>query len=140
MVFLLIAYLHLPIWVPSISSSIFVFLFSQVMLWICYQIETALAIFFCLFPFNLYATTKSYKIYSDAELQFFCFVLFVCFFSFVCLYISLLSCSVMSDSLQPFTLWPVRLFNIWDFSGKNTGVGYHLFLRIYHLTESLMCI
>ena len=47
------------------------------MLWICYQIEIALVIFFYFFTFSLYATTEFYKIYSDAELQFLFVHLFV---------------------------------------------------------------
>ena len=33
------------------------------------------------------------------------------------------SCSVVSDSLQPHRLLPARLLCPWNFSGKNTGVG-----------------
>ena len=39
-----------------------------------------------------------------------------------------LSCSVMSDSLQPHRRQPTRLSCPWDSPGKNTGVGCH-FLR-----------
>ena len=35
------------------------------------------------------------------------------------------SCSVMSNSLQPYRLWPTRLLCPWDSPGKNTGVGCH---------------
>ena len=35
--------------------------------------------------------------------------------------------SGVSDSLQPFGLGPTKLLCPWDFSGKNTGVGCHLF-------------
>ena len=35
------------------------------------------------------------------------------------------SCSVMSDSLQPFGLYPTKLLCPWHFSGKNTGMGCH---------------
>ena len=31
--------------------------------------------------------------------------------------------------LQPHGLQPTRLLSPWDFSGKNTGVGYHLLLQ-----------
>ena len=35
------------------------------------------------------------------------------------------SCSVVSDTLLPFRLFPARLLHPWDFPGKNTGVGCH---------------
>ena len=31
--------------------------------------------------------------------------------------------SVVSDSLQPYGLWPARLLHPWDFPGKNTAVS-----------------
>ena len=34
-----------------------------------------------------------------------------------------ISCSVMWDSLWPHGLEPASLLCLWDFSGKNTGVG-----------------
>ena len=37
--------------------------------------------------------------------------------------VCVLSCSVMSDSLQPHGLQPVRLLCRWDSPGKNTGAG-----------------
>ena len=33
------------------------------------------------------------------------------------------ACSGVSDCLQPHELWPTRLLCLWDFSGKDTGVG-----------------
>ena len=41
----------------------------------------------------------------------------------------LLSRSVMSDSVWPHGLQPTRLLRLWDFPGKNTGVGCHCLLR-----------
>ena len=41
----------------------------------------------------------------------------------------LFSCSVMSDSLQPYVLWPARLLCPWDVPSKNTGVGCHCLLQ-----------
>ena len=38
-------------------------------------------------------------------------------------------CSVMSNSLQPHALEPTRLLCLWDFSGKNTGVGCRFLLQ-----------
>ena len=43
----------------------------------------------------------------------------------VCMCVCVCVCSVMSDSLWPHGLWPIRLFCPWDFPGKNTGVGCH---------------
>ena len=40
-----------------------------------------------------------------------------------------LSCSVMSDSLQHYRLQPFRLLCPWDFPGKNTGVACHFLLQ-----------
>ena len=40
-----------------------------------------------------------------------------------------LSCSVVSHSLQPFGLYPVRFLRPWDCSGKNTEVGYHFLVQ-----------
>jgi len=37
----------------------------------------------------------------------------------------MISCSVTSDLLQPYGLYPARLLCPWDFLGKNTGVGCH---------------
>ena len=39
------------------------------------------------------------------------------------------SCSLMSDFLQPHGLQPTRLLCLWDFPGKNTGVACHSFLQ-----------
>ena len=33
--------------------------------------------------------------------------------------------SVVSDSVQPYGVWPARFLCPWDFAGKNTGVGCH---------------
>ena len=43
---------------------------------------------------------------------------------FVCV-----SCSVLSDSVRPHGLWPVRLLCPWDFPDKNTKVGSHSLLQ-----------
>ena len=37
--------------------------------------------------------------------------------------------SVMSDSLWPHGLQPARLLCLWNFPGKNTGVGCHFLLQ-----------
>ena len=39
------------------------------------------------------------------------------------------ACSVMSNSLQPHGLQPTRLLYLWEFPGKNTGVGCHFLLQ-----------
>ena len=52
--------------------------------------------------------------------------------------------SVMSDSLQPHALQPSRLLCLWDFPGKNTGVGCHFLLQGIFLTQGsnphLLCL
>ena len=40
-----------------------------------------------------------------------------------------ISCSVMPDSLRPHGLQPTRLLCLWDFPGKDTGVGHHFLLQ-----------
>ena len=45
------------------------------------------------------------------------------------------SCSVVSDSLQPHELQPSRLLCPWDSQGKNTGVGCHFLLQGIFLTQ-----
>ena len=42
--------------------------------------------------------------------------------------VCILSCSVVSDSLQPHGLQPTRFIYPWDYPGKNTGVGCHFLL------------
>ena len=44
-------------------------------------------------------------------------------------------CSVMSDSLQHFGLYPTRLVCPWDFPGKNTAGGCHFLLQEIFLTQ-----
>ena len=59
------------------------------------------------------------------------------FFFFFC---TLGSHSVMSNSLCPYELLPPRLLCPWDFSGKNTGMGYHFLLqRIIPTQKSNPC-
>ena len=50
---------------------------------------------------------------------------------------AVLSCTVMSDSLQPHGLWPARLLCPWDSPGKNTGVGCHVFFQGIFPTQGL---
>ena len=45
------------------------------------------------------------------------------------------SCSVVSDSLQPHGLQPTSL--LWDSPGKNTGVGSHSLLQGIFPTQGL---
>ena len=45
------------------------------------------------------------------------------------------SCSVVSNSLQPHGLWPVMPLCPWDSPGKNTGVGSHSLLQEIFLTQ-----
>ena len=44
-------------------------------------------------------------------------------------YAAVLSNSIMSNSLPPHGLWPVRLLCPWHFPVKNTGVVCHFFLQ-----------
>ena len=45
------------------------------------------------------------------------------------------SCSVMSNSLRQHGLQHARLLCLWDFPGKDTGVGYHFLLQGIFLTQ-----
>ena len=45
--------------------------------------------------------------------------------------------SVMSNVLWPHGLQPTRLLYLWDFPGKNTGVGCHFLLQEILLTQGL---
>ena len=47
----------------------------------------------------------------------------------LCVYVCMLSCSAVSDSLQPHELKPARLLCPWNFPGKNTRVGCHFLLQ-----------
>ena len=55
-----------------------------------------------------------------------------------------LSCSVMSSSLQPPGLQPTRLFCPWDYPSKNIGIGCHFLLQGIFLTHGsnlhLLCL
>ena len=46
------------------------------------------------------------------------------------------SYSVVSETSQPHGLQPTRLFCLWDFPGKNTGVGCPCLLRVDPLPPS----
>ena len=50
---------------------------------------------------------------------------------------SVLSCSVVSDSVRPYGWWPTRLLCPWDSPGRNTGVGCHFLLQGVFLTQGL---
>ena len=56
----------------------------------------------------------------------------------------LLSCSVVSDSLQPYGLLPTKLLRPWDSQGKNPGVGCHALLQGLFPTQGwtlhLLCL
>ena len=51
--------------------------------------------------------------------------------------VCVLTCSVMSDSVQPCELQPARLLCPQNFPGKNTGVGCHFLLQGIFLTQGL---
>ena len=44
---------------------------------------------------------------------------------------------VVSNSLQPLGLQPARLLGLWNFSGKNTGMGCYFLLQEIFLTQGL---
>ena len=48
-----------------------------------------------------------------------------------------ISCSVVSNSLQPHGLWPARLLCPWNSPGKNTGLGCHFLLQRIFPTQEL---
>ena len=48
-----------------------------------------------------------------------------------------LSCLLVSNSLQPHGLLPIRLLCLWDSPGKNTGVGCHFLLQGIFPTQGL---
>ena len=48
-----------------------------------------------------------------------------------------LSCSFMSDSVQPHGLQPTRLLCPWNFSGKNTAMGCYFLLQGIFPTQGL---
>ena len=47
----------------------------------------------------------------------------------------MLSCSVVSDFLQPHGLQPTRFLCPWDYPGKSTGIGCHFLLQGIFLTQ-----
>ena len=49
----------------------------------------------------------------------------------------MLSCSAVSDSLQPHGLWHTRLLCPWNSPGKNTAEGCHFLLHVIVLTQGL---
>ena len=62
-----------------------------------------------------------------------------------CLYA--LSCSVMSSSLWPHGLYSTRILCLWDFPGKNTGVGcpflwdvvkYWVIIRMNYVSKNIL--
>ena len=49
----------------------------------------------------------------------------------------LFSCSVVSNSVRPYGLWPARLLCPWNFPGKNTAVDFHALHQGLFLTHGL---
>ena len=47
------------------------------------------------------------------------------------------NCSIMSNSLSPHERQPARLLSLWNFPGKNIGVGCHFRLQAIFLTQVL---
>ena len=57
------------------------------------------------------------------------------------MHLCVLSCSVVSNSLQRHGLQSARLLCPWDFPGKNSGVGCHFLLQgIFPTQESNPCL
>ena len=54
-----------------------------------------------------------------------------------CASVSVLSFSIVSNSLWPHALQPTRLPCPWDFPGKNTGAGCHFLIQGIFLTQGL---
>ena len=52
----------------------------------------------------------------------------------------LLRRSVVSSFSGPHGLQPIRLLCPWDFTGKNTGGGYHSLLHIFPTQRSKLCL
>ena len=46
-------------------------------------------------------------------------------------------CSVVSDALRPYGLWPARFLSPWDSLGENTGRRCHFLLQGIFLTQGL---
>ena len=57
--------------------------------------------------------------------------------STVCVCVCVCVCSVTSNSLQSHGLQPTRLLCLWNFPGKNTGVGIHFLLQGIFSTQGL---
>ena len=55
----------------------------------------------------------------------------------VCVCVCVVVCPVVFNSLQPQGLVPTRLLCLWDFPGKNTGVGCHFFFQGIFPTQGL---
>ena len=53
------------------------------------------------------------------------------------IFLVVVSCSVVSDSLRFHGLYPARLFYPLDTPGKNTGAGCHFLLQRIFLTQEL---
>ena len=64
----------------------------------------------------------------------------MCVCAHTCMHVHARTCqvtSVMSDSVQPFVLYPARLLCPWSSPSKNTGVSCHAFLQGIFLTQEL---
>ena len=66
------------------------------------------------------------------------------FYPSIILYVCLLSCSVMSDSLWSYRLQPARFLCPWNFLDRNTQVGCHFLHQGVFLTQGsntyLLCL
>ena len=67
-------------------------------------------------------STEVSIIYKSIQIRGFCLKVFYC------LCVCVLTNLVVSNSLLPQGLLPVRLLCPWEFTGKNTGVACHILL------------
>ena len=90
----------------------------------------------CLFVHVLVVACGIFDLHFGMQGLFFFFSVVACGSSSVCVCVCV-SCSVVSDSLQPHRLQPARLPCPWNSPGKNTGVGCHFLLQGIFLTQGL---
>ena len=96
---------------------------------IIFFILLALGLFCSFFSGYLRCKLKLLILDSSSFSVLACVCVCVCVCVFVCV-----SCSVMSDSLQPHGPQPTRLPCLWDSPGKNTGVTcYSILHQSWHI-------
>ena len=58
----------------------------------------------------------------------------------VCVCVCVCVCAQSCLTLQPRRLWPTRLLCLWNFPGKNTGVGCHFLLQGIFTQKLNLCL